>query len=154
VNTQAANAVIRTVEAVGMRYADSRRDSLVLLPEWSSPIPIAVSDIENVLNPIYESLKNICEDAATQPSEAAVMGCLRALGEMAVHALTIVHTVHGGRTVPLAYSPVFYMDVCTKRAATVGMDDALLTVITSIGEIVAAMSAEVDTRMVESTAVK
>ena len=107
-DTHATNAVIKTMASIGMNYADIRRDSLVLQADFTGPIPIPVSDVGNVLNPIYESLKNICEDGVKQSSETTVMACIRALADMAVHALTIVHTHQlGGRSAPLAYAPVF-----------------------------------------------
>ena len=92
-------------------------------------MPIGVSDLGAVLDPIYESIKRICEDAAKQSNEAVVQGCLGTLGNMAAHAMTIVHTSDLRRTAPLAFSPVFYIGLCARAAIPVGMEDALLAAI-------------------------
>jgi hypothetical protein len=149
-DTQAANDVVKTMVSIGIKYADSRRDSLVVLPDFSGPIPSPVSDVGNVLNPMYESLKDICEDAVRQTSEAVAIGCLEAFGDRAVHALTMLHTQDQRRkTAPLAHGPVFYLDLCTKRAIPAGMDDALLTAIGAMGKVFGKISTDVDTQATE-----
>jgi hypothetical protein len=77
---------------IGKNYAEARRDSMLILPDFTGGIPIGVSDIGQVLDPIYGNIHAICEDAAKQPNEAIVRGCLTALGDMAAHAMTMVHT--------------------------------------------------------------
>ena len=91
-DTQAVTAIVKTMADIGKNYAEVRRDSIVLVPDFTGGMPIGVSDIGNVLNPIYESIKRICEDAAKQSNEAVVQGCLTTLGDMAAHAMTMVHT--------------------------------------------------------------
>jgi hypothetical protein len=152
-DTQAARLVVNTMASIGLRYADARRDSLVLLPDFTGPMPTAFSDVENVLQPVYESLKNICDDAVTQPSEAIVMACIHALANMAVHAMTIVHNEEHRCSAPLAHAPVFYIDLCAQRAMTGGLDGALLAAVTCLDQVFSNMSADVDTREVESTAI-
>jgi hypothetical protein len=68
---------------IGKNYAEARRDSMLLLPDFSGGIPIGARDIGKVLEPIYENIKAICEDAAKQPNEAVVRGCIVTLGNMA-----------------------------------------------------------------------
>jgi hypothetical protein len=153
-DTQATLDIIATMTSIGAKYADSRRDSLVLTPDFSGPMPLSVSDVGEVLNPIYEGLKNICDDAAKHPNEAVVIGCMRAFGRMAVHGMTMVHVDEwGGRTAPLAYSPVFYLEVCAEKAIQAGMDDALLAAVQSVGEIMGKMSNEIHTVEMEATAI-
>jgi hypothetical protein len=131
-DTQAAAAITRTMISIGSAYADARRDSLVLQPDFTALIPTLVSDVGKVLDPMYESLKDICDDAVKQPNEAVVIACIRALGNMAAHTLTIIDTQNRLRSAPLAYSPVFYIDLGVQRAIAANMDDALLAAITSI----------------------
>jgi hypothetical protein len=85
-DTQAAKSALMTMAYIGMRYADVRRDSIVLVPDFSGPMPIGVSDIRQVLNPIYESIKNVCQEAARQPNEGVVVACIHELGMMAARA--------------------------------------------------------------------
>jgi hypothetical protein len=69
-DTQAVNAIVRTMAEIGKNYAEARRDSMLLLPDFSGGIPIGVSDINQVLDPIYGNIHAICENAAKQPNEA------------------------------------------------------------------------------------
>jgi hypothetical protein len=115
-------------------------------------MPIGVSDIGTVLDPIYESIKRICEDAAKQANETVVQGCLVTLGNMAAHAMTMVHTSDLQRTAPLAFSPVFYMGLCAKAAIPVGVEDALLAAIEGTRTIFAKISTDTDTRAAEAQA--
>jgi hypothetical protein len=151
-DTQAVTAIVRTMADIGEKYAEARRDSMFLLPDFTGGMPIGVSDIGNVLNPIYESIKRVCEDAAKQSNEAVVQGCLATLGNMAAHAMTLVHTSALQRTAPLAYSPVFYIDQCAKCALPAGMDDALLAAIEGTRKVFAKISADTDTQAAEQGA--
>jgi hypothetical protein len=151
-DTHAVTAIVRTMADIGESYAEARRDSMFLLPDFAGGIPIGVSDISNVLNPIYECIKRICEDAAKQSNEAVVQGCIVALGRMAAHAMTMVHTSELQRTAPLAYSPVFYIEQCVKAALPIGMDDALLAAIDTTNKVFAKISANTDTQAAEAGA--
>jgi hypothetical protein len=112
-------------------------------------MPIGVSDIGNVLNPIYESIKRICESAGKQSNEALVQGCLATLGHMAAHAMT---TSELQRTALLAYAPVFYIEQCVKAALPAGMDDALLAAIEGTRKVFAKISDDLDTRTADEGA--
>jgi hypothetical protein len=136
-DTQAVAAIVRTMAHIGGKYSDVRRDSMFLLPDFSGVMPIGVSDIGIVLDPIYESIKRICEDAAKQANETVVQGCLVTLGDMAAHAMTRVHTSDLQRTAPLAFSPVFYIGLCAQAAIPVSMEDALLVAIDGMRKVFA-----------------
>ena len=151
-DTQAVNAIVRTMAEIGKNYAEARRDSMLLLPDFSGGIPIGVSDIGQVLEPIYGNIKAICEDAAKQPNEAIVRGCLVTLGNMASHAMTMVHTDDWHKTAPLAFSPVFYLDLCVKPAIAAGMEDALLDAISATRKVFSEISKGTDTQAAEETA--
>jgi len=151
-DTQAVNAIVRTMADIGKTYADARRDSMLLLPDWSGGLPIGVSDVGDVLDPIYENIKAICEDAAKHPNEAVVQGCIATLGDMAAHAMTMLHTSDRQTTAPLAYSPVFYIDLCVKPAIAAGMEDALLAAVTAIRKVFSSISKDVETQAVEEQA--
>ena len=153
-DTQAVTAIVRTMADIGEKYAEARRDSMFLLPDFTAGMPIGVSDIGNVLDPIYESIKRICEDAAKQSNEAVVQGCLATLGHMAAHAMTMVHTSELQRTAPLAYAPVFYIEQCVKAALPAGMDDALLAAIEGTRKVFAKISDDTDTRAAEEGALE
>jgi hypothetical protein len=137
-----------------MHYADARRDSIVLVPDFTGPMPTGVSDVQHVLGPTYESIKNVCHDAVREPNEAVVVACIHELGRMAAFAMAIVHTQQGAwKTAPLSHSPVFYLKVCTEEASKAKMDDALLTSVRAIGPIFAKISDQVRTLDAEVTAI-
>jgi hypothetical protein len=151
-DTQAVNAIVRTMAEIGNIYAEARRDSMLLLPDWSGGMPIGVSDIGNVLSPIYENIKAISEDAAKHPNEAVVQGCMATLGDMAAHAMTVVHTADHQKTAPLAFSPVFYIDLCVKAAIAAGMENALLAAVTATRKVFSGILKDVDTQAAEEQA--
>lgn len=152
-DTQAANAALTTMAAIGMQYAEVRRQSIVLVPEFGGGMPIGVSDVREVLNPIYESIKSLCEDAARQPNEAVVANCIRELGRMAARAMTLVHTQDKlWSTAPLSHSPIFYMKVCAMEAMKAKMDDALLAAVRAVRLVFAKISSKVRTLEAEATA--
>ena len=152
-DTQAVTAIVRTMARIGEKYSDARRNSIFLRPDFSGGMPIGVSDIGVVLNPIYESIKRICEERwPKQSNEAVVQGCLVALGNMAAHAMTMVHTSDLQRTAPLAFSPVFYIGLCAKVAIPAGMEDALLAAIEGTRKVFAKISADTDTQAAEAQA--
>ena len=152
-DTQAVNAIVRTMAEIGRSYAEARRDSMLLLPDWSGGMPVEVSDIGDVLGPIYEKIRAICEDAAKHPNEAVVQGCVATLGDMAAHTMTMVHTSNRQSSAPLAFSPVFYINLCVRAAITAGMEDALLTANAAIKRVFSSISKDVDTHSAEEQAV-
>jgi hypothetical protein len=54
-DTQAVTAIVNTMADIGEKYAEARRDSMVLLPDFTGGLPIGVSDIGNVLNPFTKA---------------------------------------------------------------------------------------------------
>ena len=57
---------------IGTQYSEARRSSLILVPDFDNIFAGGVSDISDVLNPILESIRGICEDAAKAPNELVV----------------------------------------------------------------------------------
>ena len=71
-DTSAVNDIVSAMGMIGRQYADARRSSLILVPDSTFPLAGGLSDIQDVLNPIYENIRVICEDAAKaskSPSE-------------------------------------------------------------------------------------
>ncbi len=153
-DTQAVNSALMTMTAIGMNYAEVRRDSIVLVRDFSSILPTGVSDVHEILNPIHKSITNVCQDAAREPNEAVVTSCIRELGRMAAQAMTIVHTQGNlWSTAPLSHSPIFYMKECAMEAMKAKMDDALLTAARCVEPVFAKISNNVRTLEAEATAV-
>jgi hypothetical protein len=152
-DTLAAESTVMIMARVAMKYADIRRESIMLVPDLSGIIPIGVSDVSRVLNPILDGIKNLCQDAVRHRSETIVAACIDALGLIASHAVTIVHTQdRGWSTAPLSHAPIYYLMRCSGEAERALMDDALLRAVRAIGSFFASTSEHVDTQEAEATA--
>jgi hypothetical protein len=148
-----ANEIISAMGMIGQQYTDTRSSSLILMPDWDHPFAGGVTDISEVLNPILESIRAICQDAATAPNEPVARHCIRTLEAMTTHAMQVIHAPDGRwRTAPLAYSPCFYLGMCVKIAIRAGMADAVLAAIDSLQTILLKKTTEIDTRTVEPQA--
>lgn len=146
-DTLAAKFVVGAIADIGARYAEMRRSSVVILPDRMDPL-LGSSDISSVLSNVCENISQICKDAAIQGNEAVVQQCCSSLSELTAHSMTITH-VSLGTSAPLAFSPMYYMDACTKIAIDAKMEDSVLAAIRGCGLIISRISKEVDTRDVE-----
>jgi hypothetical protein len=149
-DTSAANDIIAALGKIGMQYSGARRSSLILLPDFDNLFAGGVSDINEVLNPIYESIRVICEDAAKAPNELVVRQGIRTLATMTMHAMTMVHTSNGWKKAPLAFSGCYWLGLCSNIAAKANMGDAVLAAVKGFQSILLAQKADVDTSGVET----
>jgi hypothetical protein len=108
-DTSAANDIVTAMGRIGTQYSEARRNSLILLPDFDNIFAGGVSDINEVLNPIYESIRVICEDAAKSSNELVARHCIKTKAGMTTHAMTMIHLSHGLKKAPLAFSPCFYL---------------------------------------------
>ena len=137
-DTGAAKEIIVAMGRIGTQYSDARRNSLVLLPDLDHPLAGAVSDISEVLNAIYESIRVICEDAAKAPNELVLRQGIQTLAGMTTHAITIVHSANDLQTAPLAFSGCFWLGRCSTIAVQANMGDAVLAAVTGFQNILLA----------------
>jgi len=150
-DTHGANEIISAMGVIGQQYAHARSGSVILLPDWDFPLAGGVSDIGEVLNPIYESIRAICQDAANASNELIVRHCIKTLEKMTTNAMQITRTQAGHwRTAPLAHTAAFYMNMCTEIAIRANMADAVLAAVDSFRTNYLKKTAEVDTRTAES----
>jgi len=154
-DTQAVNEIVTAMQTIGTEYADARRSSLILMPDWDNILAGGTSDISRVLNPIYESVRLICQHAAKEENELVVCHCIRTFGAMTEHAMTILHEQNGTwRKAPLAFSPCFYLDLCVQIVIRAGMADAILAGVASLQAILLKPVKEVDTASTEAEAIQ
>jgi hypothetical protein len=153
-DTQAANEIVTAMGTIGKQYADVRRNSIVVTVDWDYPLSEGISDVSNVLNPIYESIRVICEDAAKSSNELIVTHCIRTLEVMTINAMGIVHNRNGYSNAPLAHSPCFYAGLCTQTAIAAGMQDAILAAVSSFEAMLRSRRKEIDTSTVDSEALE
>src|SRR6266516_8018438 len=125
-DTSAANDIVTAMGMIGTQYSEARRNSLILRPDFDNIFAGGVSDISEVLNPIYDCLNVICKEAAKAPNELVVKQGIRTLADMTTHAMTMIHSSNGWHKAPLAFSPCFYLGLCAGTAVQADMADALL----------------------------
>jgi hypothetical protein len=129
-DSSAATEVVSALSKIGRDYSEARRNSLLLIPDFSNLLAGGVSDISEVLNPIYEHIRVINESAANSANESVVKHCISTLAEMTTHAMTITHSSEfGSRTAPLAYSPCYWLGLCAATAVSFDMADAALAAV-------------------------
>ena len=99
-DTSAANEIIVAMGRIGMQYSEARRDSLVLVPDLDNLFVGGVSDISEVLNPIYEGIRVICEDATKASNELIVKHGIETLARMTIYSMTMIHSTDGWKRAP------------------------------------------------------
>jgi len=148
-DTSAANDIVTAMGMIGTQYSEARRNSLILRPDFDNLFAGGVSDISEVLNPIYDCLHVICKEAAKAPNELVVKQGIRTLADMTTHAMTMIHSSNGWHKAPLAFSPCFYLGLCATTAVKANMGDAVLTAVSGFRTILLSQKKDVDTSDLE-----
>jgi hypothetical protein len=144
----ATGVIVRSIGNIGKQYALARRDSVVLIPDLEAGALTKKTDISDVLSRLYESLRLICEDAASHKTEIITRNCIETFGDIAVHALGITHDDGVVRaTAPLAYAPVFYIKLCVAAINDAKMQDAQLKTLSVLSGFVLKTKRDVDTSL-------
>jgi hypothetical protein len=149
-DTSAANDIVTAMARIGTQYSEARRNSLILLPDFDNIFAGGVSDINEVLNPIYESIRVICEDAANSSNELAARHCIQIMAGMTTHAMTMIHLSHGLKKAPLAFSPCFYLGLCATTAVKANMGDAVMAAVSGFQGILLSQTKDVHTAELEA----
>ena len=150
-DTSAINDIVSAMGNIGRQYSEARRDSLILLPDFNNLLGGGVSDVSEVLDPTYECIRLISEDAAKSSNETVVKHCIQTLSGMTKHAMTMVHSSElARRTAPLAFSPCYWLGSCATTAVNFDMSDATLAAVEGFQAILLAQRKDLDTSTVES----
>jgi hypothetical protein len=150
-DTSGVNDILTAMAKIGTQYSEARRNSLVLLPDFDNIFAGGISDINDVLNPIYESVRVICEDAAKSSNELVARHCMQTMAGMTTHAMTMIHLSHGGwKKAPLAFSPCFYLDRCARIVVEANMEDAALAAVSGFQANLLSRRKDVDTADLEA----
>jgi hypothetical protein len=150
-DTGGTNDIVTAMGRIGTQYSEARRNSLVLVPDFDNLFAGGVSDINDVLNPIYESARVICEDAAKSSNELVVRHCIQTIAGMTKHAMTMIHSSDGRwKRAPLAFSPCFYLGLCATTAVKANMGDAVLAAVSGFQGILLSQAKDADTADLEA----
>ena len=107
-----------------------------------------------MLNPIYENIHVICEDAAKAPNELVVKQGIQTLAGMTTHAMTMVHSSDGWKKAPLAFSGCFWLGRCSTIAVQANMGDAVLAAVTGFQNMLLDQKSDVATTELEAQALE
>jgi hypothetical protein len=144
-DSNATIGVLDALEAIAFRYAELRKKSVTLHIDWEFPFAGALTDVSDVLDPIYESVLHIIDDAVAAKNERVVQSSIRAMGRMTSHAMSVVAMSAGGQKIaPLAFGACYYFDRAIRSALAANMVDPALTAVTSIQSILVQRVPEVD----------
>lgn len=150
-DTSAVSEIVSAMGSVGRRYSEARRDSLILVPDFSNLLAGGVSDVSKVLDPLYDYICDINEDAAKSSNEAVVKHCVQTLTMMTTHAMTMVHSSdRAQQTAPLAFSPCYRLGICATIAVKFDMSDATLAAVEGLKAVLLARRKNLDTSTIES----
>jgi hypothetical protein len=153
-DTGAANDIVMAMGRIGTQYSEARRNSLILLPDFDNLFAGGVSDISEVLNPIYEGIGVICEDAAKAPNEPVVKQGIQTLAAMTTHAMTMVHSANGWKRAPLAFSGCYWLGQGSAIAVKANMGDAVLPAVAGFQNMLLAQKSDVGTPELEAQALE
>jgi hypothetical protein len=151
-----SNATIETVDAldsIATDYCALRKKSVTLHLDPEFLFAGALSDISDVLNPFYESIQHIIDDAITVKNERIVSHSISTMGRMALYAMSIAARGAGGQQIaPLAFGASFYFDRAVRATLAANMNDATLRAITSLSAILLNRPLEIELTGVAETA--
>jgi hypothetical protein len=134
-----SNATIETVDAldsIATDYCELRKKNVTLHLDPEFLFAGESSDISDVLNPVYESIQHIIDDAIIARNEKIVSHSISTMGRMALYAMSVAARGAGGQQIaPLAFGASFYFDLAVRATLAANMNDATLRAITSLSAI-------------------
>jgi hypothetical protein len=134
-----SNATIETVDAlhsIATDYCELRKKSITLHLDPEFLFAGALSDISDVLNPVYESLQHIVDDAISAKNEKIVQHSISTMGRMVLYAMSMTTREVGDQQIaPLAFGASFYFNRAVRAVLAANMNDATLNAITSLNSM-------------------
>ncbi|BAR53370.1 hypothetical protein NK6_181 [Bradyrhizobium diazoefficiens] len=126
-DTSAVDGIVAALVDIGGRYVEGRRDSVILHLDADNLFAGHLSDIEDVLNPIYESIQLIISDAIGSANERIVRNAIVQQGTLARLAVSVTSKDGSGlQSAPLAFAAAYYLDKSVRAAEKALMIDAVL----------------------------
>jgi hypothetical protein len=154
-DSNATTEVINALESIAIDYSELRKTSVTLHIDPDFLLAGALSDISDVLNPVYESTQHIIDDAIASKSERIVQHSISTMGRMAWRAMSIeARGVGDQRIALLAFAASFYLDRAVRSAFAANMNDATLAAITSLNSILLRRPLEIELTALQSSSTK
>ncbi|MET4214380.1 hypothetical protein [Bradyrhizobium sp. LA2.1] len=150
-DTSVVDGITEGLVNIGARYIEGRKDSVILHLDASNPFAGRLSDIEDVLNPIYESMQLIIRAAIGSANERIVRNAVAQQGTLALLAVGVTSAgASGVQAAPLAFAAAYFLDRSVRDAESASMIDAVLVGIRSLEALLMARKPDVLTNEMES----
>lgn len=152
-DTSAVNDILSAMRNIGTQYAEGRRSSVLLHVDPENLFAGGISDIEEVLNPIYESIRLIIADAVSSSNERVVRHAIQQQGELSYFVMSLTsRPISGGQSAPLAFGACYYLDKDIQEAIKASMLDAGIAGIDCLQKLLLARRVGIRTNEMESQA--
>jgi hypothetical protein len=144
-DSNAAIEVLGALECIACEYAELRKKSVTLHLDARFFLSGPQSDISDVLNPVYETLLRITDDAISSKNERVAQHCIDGMGRMAVHAMSVhAARTHGQPIAPLAFAAVYYLGRAARAVLAANMQDAILHAIRALTRVLLSRPSDID----------
>lgn len=117
---------IAALMRIACHYLDTRKDNMIVYSSPDEYFLSSKSDVDAVLTPIYEHMKNINRSAVTLKVETSCIHIVRALGRIASHTASLKSPAFREYSVPITDLPLGYLKECILSAQRNGLDDVVL----------------------------
>ena len=117
---------ISALARIACHYMDVRKNNMIV---YQSPAALFLSsecDVNAVLTPIYEHLKNANRYAVTLKNESSSIHVIKALGKITCYTATLKSSAFREYSAPITYLPLGYLKECILTAQRNGLDDPAL----------------------------
>jgi len=121
-----AQLAIFALADIACSFLEERKNNLRVYPETETLGLVSGSDVNDILTPIYEHYRNICNNAVENKAETTCIHIVQALGRIAIHTTNLQAKAFRKNTAPLTYLPIGYLNSCIEMAQRAGMDDVAL----------------------------
>lgn len=143
-DSNATTETVGALETVAAEYSDLRKKSVTLYVDPQFPFAGHLSDVSDVLDPIYESILHIIEDAIAAKNERIVLHSISSMGRMTLRAMSVIaHGTVGEKVAPLTYSACYYLHRASRLVLATNMPDAALRAISSFDAMLQNRSPEI-----------
>mgnify|MGYP001619385860 FL=1 len=121
-----SEVAIAALVRIACHYLDTRKDNMIVYSSPDEYFLSSESDINGVLTPIYEHIKNINRSAVILKAETSCIHIVRALGRIASHTASLKSPAFREYSVPITNLPLGYLKECILSAQRNGLDDVVL----------------------------
>ena len=120
--TNTATSGINALAIIAQTYLVTRKDNLILMPSQVAFMAIE-SDVDSMMNPIYEHLQDINQQSVTLQNESVGILIIKALERIASFSTNLKARAFRDNSAPLTFMPIYYLKECIKFAQQKNMID-------------------------------